>query len=640
MNKKVKNIILVIFGIVSVALFVQLVQQQQGLKEIPYSKFISLVESNSIKSSIVEPLLIAGNYIHGTYFDVAAANKEIPFSTYIAYSDKELVQVLKAHKVEFRGTPPEENIWWKSILYILPWVFIIGFFWFVLMKQIQSTGNRALSFGKSRAKLHADTTKKVTFNDVAGVDEAKEELKEVVDFLKDPKKFKNMGAKIPKGVLLVGSPGTGKTLLAKACAGEAGVPFFSISGSDFVEMFVGVGASRVRDLFAQAKKHAPCIIFIDEIDAVGRLRGSGMGGGHDEREQTLNQLLVEMDGFDDNEGIIIVAATNRVDVLDPALLRPGRFDRQVIVHRPDLKGRIQILEIHAAKVPLASDVVLEVIARGTPGFTGADLANLINEAALLATRLDRTKVTQPDLEEARDKVLMGPERRSIFINDKEKKIIAYHEAGHAVLGTLLEHTEPVHKVTIIPRGQALGLTQNLPLEDNFMRSKKYWLEELIVFMGGRLAEELIFNDITTGASNDIERATNIARKMVTEWGMSDSLGFMNLSGNENNTVFIGRGYSPAVEHSDEYARLVDKEVQQILTTAYNTGGALLKKHKTALDATANLLLAQETINGDEVRELVLGKPKKKVVKSEVTTDDKESVKVKTKTPAKSKVEPS
>ena len=636
MNKNVKSVILVIFAIVSVALFVQLINEHaHNKKDIPYSKFLNIVKNGNLKVTPKEPLLITGNNIHGIYIDTAT-NKEVPFSTYIAYTDTALIQFLKENNIDFKGMPQEENVFWRSVMYILPWIFIIGFFWFFLMKQVQSTGNRALSFGKSRAKLHADNGKKITFNDVAGVDEAKEELKEVVDFLKSPKKFKDIGAKIPTGVLLVGSPGTGKTLLAKACAGEAGVPFFTISGSDFVEMFVGVGASRVRDLFAQAKKNAPCIIFIDEIDAVGRLRGSGMGGGHDEREQTLNQLLVEMDGFEDNEGIIIIAATNRVDVLDPALLRPGRFDRQVVVHTPDLKGRIKILEIHAARVPLADDVSLETVARGTPGFTGADLANVINEAALLTARFDKNKVTQAELEEARDKVLMGPERRSIFISEKEKTIIAYHEAGHALLGTLLEHTEPVHKVTIIPRGQALGLTQNLPTEDNFMRSKKYWLDELVVFMGGRLAEEIQFGDVTTGASNDIERATTIARKMVTEWGMSDIIGAMNLSANDRNAVFIGRGYTQNIEHSNEYAKLVDQEVKKILDTAFNRGKALLKKYQKALDAISKALLDKETVTGDEVRTIVFGKKaatpavkaKKGTSKVQVKQDTTKKVKAK------------
>ncbi len=477
----------------------------------------------------------------------------------------------------------------------------------MMMRQIQNTGNRALSFGRSRAKLNPETNNKITFDDVAGVEEAKEELVEVVDFLKSPDKFTEIGAKIPRGVLLVGPPGTGKTLLARAVAGEAGVPFFSISGSDFVEMFVGVGASRVRDLFNQAKKQGTCIVFIDEIDAVGRLRGAGMGGGHDEREQTLNQLLVEMDGFEGNEGIIVLAATNRADVLDPALLRPGRFDRQVMVDAPDVSGREAILKIHARKVPMHPEASLSTVARGTPGFTGADLANLINEAALLAARDNRKKVETRDLEAARDKVLMGPERRSFFISQAEKEIIAYHEGGHALMGEMLDNAEPIHKVTIIPRGRALGLTQYLPEEEKHMRTRSFWIDEITVLLGGRLAEEIKFKDVTTGASNDIERATAIARRMVMEWGMSDKIGPIHLSGNDSGSVFLGRDYTRPTDHSEEYARIVDEEVKSIIHEAFKKGRSILSKHRKALDRIAKALLERESINGEELQLLIKGK---------------------------------
>ncbi len=613
MNKNLKNGTLIFLILIGVLLIYQIVQTNtKVVKEISYSKFLELVEKKRFKNTHGEkkPLIIQGDIIKGVYIDTAAGGKEVPFTTYIAYSDGDLISFLKKHNIEFKGSPQKESAFWRSFAYIIPWILIIGFFWFILMRQIQNTGNRALSFGKSKAKLNQDTKNKVTFDNVAGVDEAKNELKEVVDFLKDPKKFQNIGAKIPKGVLLVGSPGTGKTLLARACAGEAQVPFFSISGSDFVEMFVGVGASRVRDLFAQAKKHLPCIIFIDEIDAVGRLRGAGLGGGHDEREQTLNQLLVEMDGFEDNEGIILIAATNRPDVLDPALLRPGRFDRQVMVDTPDLRGREKILAIHSAKIPLASKVSLKIVAKGTPGFTGADLANLINEAAILAARRNKKKVQQEELEEARDKVMMGPERSSFFITDTEKEVVAYHESGHALLSSLLEYAEPIHKVTIIPRGHALGLTQHLPEEEKHMKSKKFWLDEIVVLMGGRLAEEIQFGDITTGASNDIERATAITRKMVTEWGMSESIGPMNLSSSDRNNVFLGKDYVKHAEHSDEYARLIDEEVRRILDESFTRGRMLIKKYKKALDKMAKTLLAKETITGDEVKEIVFKKKNK------------------------------
>jgi cell division protease FtsH len=486
---------------------------------------------------------------------------------------------------------------------MLPFIIIVALLWMFMIRQIQSTGNKAMAFGKSKAKLNPEGKTRVTFTDVAGCDEAKEELVEVVDFLKDPRKFQTIGARIPRGVLLVGPPGTGKTLLARAVAGEAGVPFYSISGSDFVEMFVGVGASRVRDLFEQAKKNAPCIIFIDEIDAVGRLRGAGLGGGHDEREQTLNQLLVEMDGFEENEGVIVVAATNRPDVLDPALLRPGRFDRQVVVDAPDVKGREEILRIHARKVPMTSDVSLSRIARGTPGFTGADLANLINEAALLAARKNKKRVTQEELEEAKDKVIMGPERRSILITEKEKEVIAYHEGGHALLGTLLPYSEPVHKVTIIPRGRALGLTQQLPEDDRHIQPKKYWLDRICVLMGGYLAEGIIFNDTSTGASNDIQVATNIARRMVCEWGMSEKLGTISYS-QDNGNVFLGREISSSRHYSEETAAMIDGEVKRFVQEQLDRGRELLTNHREKLERIAKALLERESIGGEELNDIM------------------------------------
>ncbi len=608
MNKNLKNFALVFLISLSVLLLYQFTRMNKKIvQDVPYSKFLKLIESKKIHTTQDKLLTIQGDTIQGTYLD-AKLKKEVNFKTYIAYADHNLVAFLKAKKVNFKGAPEEENVLWRSIAYIIPWVLIIGFFWFMFVRQLQSAGNRAFNFGKSRAKLNqSDPNKSITFKDVAGVDEAKAELQEVVEFLKFPKKFHKIGAKIPKGVLLVGLPGTGKTLLAKACAGEAKVPFFSISGSDFVEMFVGVGASRVRDLFAQARKQSPCVVFIDEIDAVGRLRGAGIGGGHDEREQTLNQLLVEMDGFEEKEGIILLAATNRPDVLDPALLRPGRFDRRVMVNTPDINGREAILKIHSKKVPLSSDVSLRKTAQGTPGFTGADLANLVNEAALMTASKDKLKVSKIELEDARDKVMMGPERKSFFITPQEKEIIAYHESGHSILSSLLPYAEPVHKVTIIPRGMALGITQQLPIEDKYMKTKNYYLDEIIVLLGGRLAEDIKFKDITTGASNDIERATGIAKKMITEWGMSSLIGPINLSSNGQSNTFIGKDYGKHTEHSEEYAKLIDREVQNIISSSLKKGRALLLKHRTALDKLACRLLEKESVVGDEVREIIFGK---------------------------------
>ena len=482
---------------------------------------------------------------------------------------------------------------------------MIGF-WIFIMRQMQSGGNKALSFGKSRAKLSSSSQKKVTFKDVAGVDEAKEELQEIIEFLKEPQKFQKLGGRIPKGVLLMGSPGTGKTLLARAVAGEANVPFFSISGSDFVEMFVGVGASRVRDLFEQGKKNAPCIIFIDEIDAVGRHRGAGLGGGHDEREQTLNQLLVEMDGFESNEGVILVAATNRPDVLDPALLRPGRFDRRIVVNRPDVKGREGILAVHTKKIPLADDVNIHVLARGTSGFSGADLANLVNEAALNAARYNQKVVRMVDFEFAKDKVLMGAERRSMIISDDEKKVTAIHEAGHALVAALLPNADPVHKVTIIPRGMALGLTMQLPVDDKHNYSRDYLLSQVAILLGGRIAEELTRGDITTGAGNDLERATEMARKMVCEWGMSDALGPLTF-GKKEEQIFLGREIAQHQDYSEDTAMRIDQEVRRIVMDNYKRAKDLLDGHRQVLDAIADELLVREVLDADQVKALVAGK---------------------------------
>jgi cell division protease FtsH len=499
----------------------------------------------------------------------------------------------------------ESSIWPQILLSWLPMLFLFAIFFF-FMRQLQAGGGKAMSFGKSKARLLTDHQNRITFKDVAGVEEAKDEVEEIIAFLKDPKKFTKLGGRIPKGVLMMGPPGTGKTLLARAIAGEAGVPFFSISGSDFVEMFVGVGASRVRDLFEQGKKNAPCIIFIDEIDAVGRHRGAGLGGGHDEREQTLNQLLVEMDGFESNDGVIIIAATNRPDVLDPALLRPGRFDRRIVVPRPDLRGRLGILQVHTRKVPLSGAVDLEVIARGTPGFSGADLEALVNEAALIAARRDKDKVEMDDFEEAKDKVLMGTERRSMIISDKEKRTTAVHEAGHAMVTRFVgEEADPVHKVTIIPRGRALGLTQQLPSEDRLSMTREFALNQIAILMGGRVGEEVIFGQKTTGAGNDIERATELARSMVTEWGMSDEFGPLNFSGGKQE-VFLGRDFNTSDRHSEDTSRRIDAEIRRIVLEQYERAKAILTQHRIELQAIADALLEYETIDGDDISKLLRG----------------------------------
>ncbi|MDD5713066.1 MAG: ATP-dependent zinc metalloprotease FtsH, partial [Smithellaceae bacterium] len=524
------------------------------------------------------------------------------FKTY-APKDDTLITLLRQKGVKISAKPAEESPWYMTVLISwLPMILLVGI-WIFFMRQMQAGGGKAMAFGKSRARLVTDKSKKVTFADVAGIDEAKAELEEVIDFLKDPKKFTRLGGRIPKGLLLVGQPGTGKTLLARAIAGEADVPFLSISGSDFVEMFVGVGASRVRDLFDQGKKNAPCIIFIDEIDAVGRHRGAGLGGGHDEREQTLNQLLVEMDGFESNEGVILVSATNRPDVLDPALLRPGRFDRQVVVPLPDIKGREMILAVHVRKTILEDDVDLAVIARGTPGFSGADIENLVNESILCAARHGKEKVAMSDFEYAKDKVLMGTERKSMVISDEEKKNTAYHESGHALVAKLLPGTDPIHKVTIIPRGMALGITQQLPVDEKHTYPRKYLLNNIAILLGGRAAEEMVLRDFTTGAGNDIERATNLARKMVCEWGMSDEMGPLSY-GKKEEQIFLGREFATHKDYSEQTAEKIDAEVTKIVTEGYNKAKKILADNVETLHRIASQLLEKEVLNADELDEIV------------------------------------
>ncbi|MDH5562519.1 MAG: ATP-dependent zinc metalloprotease FtsH [Nitrospirota bacterium] len=593
MNSRVKNLLFWVFVCLFMILLFNLftVPNQHPEDPVIFSEFMAHLERGEVEKVIIKQnnisaILKDGSRIH-TYS--------------VEYPD--LVKALREKSVQIEAKPQDDGPWY--ITFLLSWgpfILFLGL-WFFLMRQMQVGGNRALSFGKSRARMLTEDKKKITFADVAGVDEAKAEVVEIIEFLKDPQKFQKLGGRIPKGVLIVGPPGTGKTLLAKAIAGEAGVPFFSISGSDFVEMFVGVGASRVRDLFEQGKKHAPCIIFIDEIDAVGRLRGAGMGGGHDEREQTLNQLLVEMDGFDTTEGVILIAATNRPDVLDPALLRPGRFDRQVVVNRPDVRGRAEILHVHTKKVPISSGVDLEQIARGTPGFSGADLENLVNEAALWAARLDKKSVDQIDFENAKDKVLMGVERKSMVLTEEEKRTTAFHEAGHALMAILLPGTDPVHKVTIIPRGRALGMTMQLPIDDRHSYSKDYLYNTLSILFGGRVAEELIFKSVTTGAGNDIERATELARKMVCEWGMSDKLGPLTF-GKKDEEVFLGRDFGSKRDFSDQVALEIDKEVKRLVMESYERTTRMLTEHLHTLRAIAEALLEKEVLDGIEVDEIV------------------------------------
>jgi cell division protease FtsH len=639
MNKNVRNIILFLLIGLMILVFSWYRPEKPEAKivEISYSDFLNMLEPMEGKKpigkihtsdgKIKKQITVEKDIIEGWYIAEDSDDKKPrPFKTMIAPLNNEVLTKLRKTNVSFQAKTTEENKLVNALTAIIPWILAIGIITFIMMRQFQSAGNKAFSFGKSRAKLNVDSKIKVTFNDVAGCDEAKQELQEVIDFLKDPKKFQAIGARIPKGVLLVGPPGTGKTLLAKAVAGEAGVPFLSISGSDFVEMFVGVGASRVRDLFEQGKRSNPCIIFIDEIDAVGRLRGAGLGGGHDEREQTLNQMLVEMDGFEPNEGVIVLAATNRADVLDPALLRPGRFDRQVVVDLPDVKGREEILQVHSKKVPLTPDISLNSIARGTPGFTGADLANLINEAALLSARKNKKRVTQEELEEARDKVMMGPERKSFFITDKEKEVIAFHEAGHAILAALLPYTEPIHKVTIIPRGRALGLTQSLPAEEKHIHPKNYWLDQIVMAMGGFIAEEYKFGNTSTGSSNDIQHATNIARKMVCEWGMSSKLGTVNYNGASEN-VFVGRDMGHSTKYySEHFAAMIDEEVRNIIQSSLDKGREMVKMNSKKLDAIAKSLLSQETISAIELKQIMDSAPSNPPEKSSVKSKKSNSLK--------------
>ena len=617
MNQTVKNLIFWFFlAIMIFSLYNAISPENQKKSEISYSEFLTKLEKGNIKS-----VKIAGSKITGNYLD------SMETFTTIKPDDNKLIGKLTKKGVEIDVKEDKDEPWYYLVLInLLPLVIIIAL-WIFFMRQVSMGAGKGMSFGKSRAKLLTENQNKVTFEDVAGIDEARAELEEIIEFLKDPKRFSKLGGRIPKGVLLVGSPGTGKTLLARAIAGEAGVPFFSISGSDFVEMFVGVGASRVRDLFIQGKKNAPCIIFIDEIDAVGRHRGAGMGGGHDEREQTLNQLLVEMDGFESNEGVILIAATNRPDVLDPALLRPGRFDRQVVVPRPDINGRLGILKVHTKKIPLADDINLEVIARGTPGFSGADLEILVNEAALYAARQNKDKVENSDFEFAKDKVMMGAERRSMVLTDKEKETTAYHESGHTLVAKKLKNADPVHKLTIVPRGMALGITQQLPEKDKHTYSKDYWLDELAVFMGGRAAEEIIFNDFNTGASSDIERATNVARDMVCKWGMSEKLGPINYSSKDEH-VFLGKEFGKAREYSEATQIEIDAEVKKIIDNSYQTAKKIILENIDALKELTRRVLEKETLDADEIDEIVNGK--KEVKDENASLNDSKDISKETK----------
>jgi cell division protease FtsH len=582
-------------------------QQSSRERDMNYTEFLAQVQQGNIKEVTIylsqNSAEVQGQFANSNekFRKVIVANASIP----------DITKTLQEKGVQINIQEVSRGDWLSLLVNALPLVLLIAF-WIFMMRQMQAGGNKALSFGKSRARLLTGQQKKATFKDVAGVDEAKEELQEIIEFLRDPQKFQKLGGRIPKGVLLVGPPGTGKTLLARAIAGEANVPFFSISGSDFVEMFVGVGASRVRDLFEQGKKNAPCIIFIDEIDAVGRHRGAGLGGGHDEREQTLNALLVEMDGFESNEGVILIAATNRPDVLDPALLRPGRFDRRVVVPRPDVKGREEILRVHTRKVPIGEDVDLSVIARGTPGFSGADLANLVNEAALWAARQNRKFVTMNDFEMSKDKVLMGVERKSMILSEEEKRNTAYHEAGHALVATMTPGADPLHKVTIIPRGMALGVTMQLPIDDKHTYTKEFLETQLAVLMGGRAAEQIFLNHLTTGAGNDIERATEIARQMVCEWGMSE-MGPLTF-GKKEEAIFLGREIAQHRDYSEDTAIRIDQEVRKIVTKAYDQARGILQTHRDALEHVAQALLEREVLDANEIKLLIEGKPLPEKVK--------------------------
>jgi cell division protease FtsH len=597
MNQFYKNIALwLVIGLIMIALFNLFNQPLTPIKEVIFSDFM-----NQVSSGNVEEVVVQGDYIKGKLQDGEM------FRTNIV-SDPELIKFLREKNVRIKIMPPEETTWYANLLISwFPMLLLLGV-WIFFMRQMQSGGGKALSFGKSRAKLLSQQKKKATFKDVAGVDEAKEELQEIIEFLKEPQKFQKLGGKIPKGVLVMGPPGTGKTLLARAIAGEANVPFFNISGSEFVEMFVGVGASRVRDLFEQGKKNAPCIIFIDEIDAVGRHRGAGLGGGHDEREQTLNQLLVEMDGFASNEGVILIAATNRPDVLDPALMRPGRFDRQVVVPRPDIRGREGILKVHTINIPIEEDVKLAVLSRGTPGFSGADLENMVNEAALMAARQEKDLVAMEDFENAKDKVMMGVERRSMIISDEEKRNTAFHEAGHVLVAKLIPGTDPVHKVTIIPRGRALGLTMQLPVDERHTYPVKYLMDRLAVLFGGRAAEEIALNQITTGAGNDIEQGTDLARKMICEWGMSKTMGPL-AYGKKEEQIFLGREISQHKDYSEATAIAIDKESKRLVAKSYERAKKLVRENKKTLDKLAEALLERESLGSHEVDVIVFGKIK-------------------------------
>ena len=594
MNPLQKNIALwLIISLIFVLLYNLFNQPKNAQDSVIFSDFIAAVEKGQVVEVSIQGESISGKFVNGKSFKT--------------YAPKEagVVPLLKEKGVRIAAKPVEDSPWYMTVLISwFPTILLIAI-WIFFMRQMQSGGGKAMSFGKSRARLMTDRSKKVTFNDVAGIDEAKSELQEIIDFLRDPKKFTRLGGRIPKGVLLVGPPGTGKTLLARAIAGEADVPFFTISGSDFVEMFVGVGASRVRDLFTQGKKNAPCIIFIDEIDAVGRHRGAGLGGGHDEREQTLNALLVEMDGFESNEGVILVSATNRPDVLDPALLRPGRFDRQVVVPLPDVKGREKILEVHMRKTIVAEDVQGAVIARGTPGFSGADIENLVNEAALHAARLGKEKVSMMDFEYAKDKVMMGAERKSMVISEKEKRITAYHEAGHALVAKMLPGTDPIHKITIIPRGRALGLTQQLPMDEKHTYPRRYLLNSIAILLGGRAAEELVLDDFTTGAGNDIERATDLARHMVCDWGMSP-MGPMSF-GKKEEQIFLGRELAMHKDYSEETAKKIDAEIARIVSEGYATAKKALSENLQILHTLADELIKREVLNAEDLDAIISGR---------------------------------
>ncbi len=630
-----RNLILwLIIALMVIVVFNLFNTPAKRIEKVSYSTFLNLVEQGAVKHVLIKEYVIRakvetqkylqylrktkqltgplakkgakanGTAVTGKGFRAKKGNAKPLTILEVNYpNDPDLIETLRKNHVDIEVKPPEKTPWYVNALASwLPFILLIAV-WIFFMRQMQMGGGKALSFGKSRARMVEDKSKRVTFKDVAGADEAKEEVSEIIEFLKDPKKFQKLGGRIPKGVLLVGPPGTGKTLLAKAIAGEAEVPFFSISGSEFVEMFVGVGAARVRDLFEQAKNKAPCIIFVDEIDAVGRHRGAGLGGGHDEREQTLNQMLVEMDGMDSNEGIIMVAATNRPDILDPALLRPGRFDRQIVIPRPDVKGREEILKVHVRDKPLSDDVDLSVLAKGCPGFSGADLANLVNEAALLAARKGKDKIEMEDFEAAKDRVLMGVERKSMIISEEEKKNTAYHESGHALVARLIPGTDPVHKITIIPRGMALGATQQLPVDDKYTYTKSYLLKNITVLLGGRAAEEIVLHHKTTGAANDLERASEIARKMVCKWGMSELLGPVTF-GKQEEMLFLGKELASHTEYSEETAREIDKEVARIINSCHEEAVNLLKKNQDALEALAALLLEKETISAQEMEDLL------------------------------------